>query len=189
MNEFLKKKLQVLADEYETKSFYKDDPSKFLCQNKCAADTELLSFIAAMLSFGNRKQFIPKIQFIKNLSEKKGGSYKWISSKAFMEDFPCGKEKFYRFYSFDDMQDFFMELWKIITSQEKLSSQKERPGTKNEYSQKDALSEKAAISAKDALSEKVTSQDKVLPSTEIALEPSLPKSQNFLPLEFVYLYH
>ena len=60
----LTQKLIFLADKYEKPSFADADPSQFLRWYPLnqKADVETASFIAAMLAFGNRSQFIPKIK-------------------------------------------------------------------------------------------------------------------------------
>jgi len=77
------------------------------------ANIECASFIAAMLAFGNRKQFIPKIKEILTLADKSGGISLWLKNGA--KDFPTGVKKFYRFYSYDDMHILFDELSLIIS--------------------------------------------------------------------------
>lgn len=121
MNEALKVKLRSLADRYEVSSFCDEDPSQFLRWYQPAdgrgtvADVEVASFIAAMLAFGNRKQFIPKIRQILETSDRSLGSVtEWLKAGAFKKDFPSGPAKFYRFYSYDDMQIFFGELADIL---------------------------------------------------------------------------
>ena len=121
MTEELAAKLRVLADKYEVASFCDEDPSQFLRWYEPAkgrgtiADVEAASFIAAMLAFGNRKQFIPKIREILKTSDRSlGGISEWLRSGAFRKDFPHGASKFYRFYSYDDMQIFFEELADIL---------------------------------------------------------------------------
>ena len=121
MNEALKVKLRSLADCYEVSSFCDEDPSKFLrwyqpvAGRGTVADVEVASFIAAMLAFGNRKQFIPKIRQILETSDRSLGSVtEWLKAGAFKKDFPSEPAKFYRFYSYDDMQIFFGELAGIL---------------------------------------------------------------------------
>lgn len=113
ISEELKQKLKFLADKFETVSFYDEDPSQFLNHYENQNETEIASFIAALLSFGSRKQFIPKIKFIFSLADKKGGILEWIKSREFLSDFqPESKdlsEKFYRFYSWKDLQILFEE--------------------------------------------------------------------------------
>ena len=94
----MKNKLVELADKYETKDFLKNDPSQFLYYYKTVRDTELCAFIAALLSFGSRKQFIPKINFIMNEADKSDGIYKWILDRIYKKTFCANDEKkFYRF--------------------------------------------------------------------------------------------
>lgn len=115
MNESQKKLLNALAKKYEIPSFYDDDPSQFLKRYKTKADIEIAGFIAAMLAFGNRKQFIPKIDYIFKIAEaSENGIYSWIKNRCFKKDFAHGEKKFYRFYSFDDMQNLFEEISNII---------------------------------------------------------------------------
>ena len=121
MREELKNKLRELADRYEVASFCDQDPSQFLrwyeveAGRGTIADVETASFIAAMLAFGSRKQFIPKIRQILTTADTSCGSIsKWLKSGQFKKDFPTGAAKFYRFYSFDDMQVFFGELGEIL---------------------------------------------------------------------------
>lgn len=121
MNEALKVKLRSLADCYEVSSFCDEDPSQFLRWYQPVAgrgtveDVEVASFIASMLAFGNRKQFIPKIRQILETSDRSLGSVtEWLKAGAFKKDFPSGPAKFYRFYSYDDMQIFFGELADIL---------------------------------------------------------------------------
>ena len=121
MNAALKKKLQKLADKYEVASFCDNDPSQFLRWYQPekgqgnVADVEVASFIAAMLAFGNRKQFIPKIRQVLETSDRSLGSVsEWLRQGKYTSDFPKGPAKFYRFYSYDDMQTFFGELAGIL---------------------------------------------------------------------------
>ena len=117
----LKTKLRSLADTYEVASFCDEDPSQFLkwyvpgVGRGSVADVEIASFIAAMLAFGNRKQFIPKIRMVLETSDRSLGSIsEWLKAGAYSKDFPHGEAKFYRFYSYDDMQVFFGELAGIL---------------------------------------------------------------------------
>ena len=125
MTKELKEKLKLLADKYEVSSFCDEDPSQFLRWYQpekgrgSLADVEAASFIAAMLAFGNRKQFIPKIREILQTSERSLGSIsEWLRAGAYKKDFGHGAAKFYRFYSYDDMQIFFGELAEIFKQAE-----------------------------------------------------------------------
>lgn len=118
MTEELKIKLKNLAEKYETSQFITSDPSQFLCWYKERCDIELAAFTAALLSFGNRRQFIPKIQEIFTHADKNGSFSKWILSQAYEKDFnaPDGNndKKFYRFYSYEDMKILFRTYKKIL---------------------------------------------------------------------------
>ncbi|MDD5811379.1 MAG: TIGR02757 family protein [Treponema sp.] len=110
-----KEKLIRLADKYETKDFLKEDPSQFLYYYNTPQDIELCSFIAALLSFGSRKQFIPKIQYIMSLADNCGGIYNWLLTHAFENEFKVSNnKKFYRFYSYRDFYYLFSKLSDII---------------------------------------------------------------------------
>ncbi len=117
----LKKKLIELADRYEVPSFTEEDPSQFLRWYEpekghgSVADVESAAFIAAMLAFGNRKQFIPKIREVLETADRSLESVsKWLKARAYDSDFPKGAAKFYRFYSYDDMHIFFGEIADIL---------------------------------------------------------------------------
>lgn len=122
MTNELKERLINLANKYETKDFLKEDPSQFLYWYDLKGDgpvaVEVASFIAAMLAFGSRKQFLPKIQEILTLADSfdRGQTpqsiVNWLLDGA--STFPHGRQKFYRFYSYDDMHVFFGELAGII---------------------------------------------------------------------------
>lgn len=58
--------LPSLAERYETSSFINDDPSQFMHRYTDSRQQERAAFIAAALSYGSRKQFIPKIDAILN---------------------------------------------------------------------------------------------------------------------------
>ena len=127
MTKELKEKLKLLADKYEVSSFCDEDPSQFLRWYQpekgrgSLADVEAASFIAAMLAFGNRKQFIPKIREILQTSERSLGSIsEWLKAGAYKKDFGHGAAKFYRFYSYDDMQIFFGELSAVLKQAESM---------------------------------------------------------------------
>ncbi len=57
----LKYQLTALADKYETADFLPADPSQFMHRYTDSIMQEKAAFIAAALSYGSRKQFIPKI--------------------------------------------------------------------------------------------------------------------------------
>lgn len=100
--------LHSLAEKYETQEFLKDDPSYFMHQVIGKENQETMAFIAACLSYGSRKQFFPKIQFILDKSNKE--PYNWIKNGEYKEHFPNDKSCFYRLYSNAMMLQFFTAL-------------------------------------------------------------------------------
>ena len=84
----LKQKLINLAQKYEVHDFVLQDPSQFLFwydnfpEFKNICNVECAAFVAAMLSFGNRKQFIPKIREILEYSLGEGGIARWCLNGA-----------------------------------------------------------------------------------------------------------
>ncbi len=119
MTEELKENLRLLAERFETTDFKDEDPSQFMTWYSSVREQEAALFITAMLSFGNRKQFIPKIRMILDCADRRGGICEWLTSGAFETDF-CGKsddaEKFYRFYSYTDLKALFRALQGILRS-------------------------------------------------------------------------
>ena len=136
MTEELKQKLRVLAQKYEVTSFTEKDPSQFLAHYSDTKNTEVAAFIASLLAFGNRKQFIPKINYILTLADETSGDIAtWLVTRAFRKSFisPCGdsSDKFYRFYSYHDMTDLFESLCAVLeesTLGEKVHSEWQKTG-------------------------------------------------------------
>ncbi|MCQ2592627.1 MAG: TIGR02757 family protein [Treponema sp.] len=123
MTSELIERITSLAEKYETVSFYDQDPSQFLKWYKKTADVEVASFIAAMLAFGNRKQFIPKISYIFLLADSwaknnqiESSICQWCLAGApgFCSGNNLDSQKFYRFYSYTDLQCLFTEIGAIL---------------------------------------------------------------------------
>ena len=101
MTEELKQKLRVLAQKYEVTSFTEKDPSQFLRYYQNVRDAEAASFIASLLSFGNRKQFIPKISYILALADETSGDIvSWLKTRAFQKTFISSLNKINNFIDF-----------------------------------------------------------------------------------------
>lgn len=136
MTEELKQKLRVLAQKYEVASFTEKDPSQFLSHYSDTKNTEVAAFIASLLAFGNRKQFILKISYILALADETSGDISsWLKTRAFCKTFisPSGdsSDKFYRFYSYKDMTDLFESLCDVLeesTLGEKVHSEWQKTG-------------------------------------------------------------
>lgn len=107
-----KKLLRSLADKYEVAEFVNGDPSCILKRYKSVRDTEVASFVMALLSFGQREQFLKKADYIFELCA--GHPADWFKSGAWQKDFPSGEKKFYRFYSYDDMRKVFGKMQEIL---------------------------------------------------------------------------
>lgn len=90
--------LRLYADKYETADFLADDPSWFMHQVAGALNQEAIAFLASSLSYGSRKQFFPKIQYLLDCSA--GNVDGWIRSGDFVHDVPDTSACYYRLYTF-----------------------------------------------------------------------------------------
>ncbi len=100
------------ADKYETADFLPTDPSWFMHQVKGELNQETFAFIASCLSYGSRKQFFPKIQYILDCS--KGEVYSWIKNGLFDKDIPDNTGCYYRLYTNHLMNLFLHALKDMI---------------------------------------------------------------------------
>lgn len=111
-------RLRQLADKYECAAFMENDPSRVLLRYRQAADIECAAFIAAMLSFGRRDLFLPKVEFLLDLADRGGGPAHWLASGLHRRVFPppdaLPHQKFYRFYSYQDIQILLCRLELIL---------------------------------------------------------------------------
>ena len=108
-----KQVLRRYAARYEEPGFIEGDPSWFMYQVAGDANREATAFVASCLSFGSRKQFMPKIQAIVDCA---GGNVDlWIREGRFARTFPksCGK-CFYRFFTEGDMRGFLDEYRRLL---------------------------------------------------------------------------
>ncbi len=112
----LKERLIFLADKYETSRFTKNDPSRVLRRYSSREDTEAAAFIAALLAFGRREQFLQKTDAILDEADRRGGPASWLCGGEYAAMFGQESEaaksgkKFYRFYSCADMISLFDAL-------------------------------------------------------------------------------
>ncbi len=100
------------ASKYETADFLPEDPSWFMHQVEGQLNQETLAFIASCLSYGSRKQFFPKIQYILDCSN--GNTYEWVKNGEFDKDIPCEDTCYYRLYSKRTMNVFLHALKDMI---------------------------------------------------------------------------
>ena len=64
-----KNELDVLVEKYETVDFIKDDPVQFPHKFKDKKSIELAGFIASLVAYGSRQQFIKKLNELFDLAE------------------------------------------------------------------------------------------------------------------------
>lgn len=96
------------AAKYETADFLDGDPSWFMHQVTGSANQETLAFVASALSYGSRKQFLPKIQHL--LDASGGDVYGWVKSGAFEHYVPDTPACYYRLYTCHTMNSFLRAL-------------------------------------------------------------------------------
>lgn len=104
MQKDIKKELTILAEKYETKNFLNADPSQVMHSFSSPLMQEKSAFIAAALSYGNRKVFIPRIYFLLDLYLSKG--------LLLPDDDKC----FYRLHTNRMVNKFLVTLDEIYTS-------------------------------------------------------------------------
>lgn len=104
--------LKELAQRYETASFLNGDPSWFMHQVEGKQNQEVFAFIASCLSYGSRKQFFPKIQYILDCSG--GNVHEWVKSGDFERDVPDTEDCYYRLYTYSLMNHFLKAYRELI---------------------------------------------------------------------------
>ncbi len=114
MKKSLYELLVGFANRYETPAFLDGDPSWFMHQVCGRENQETMAFIASAMSYGSRRQFLPKIQLLLDASE--GEPYEWVRSGAFEALFPDDRRSFYRLYSNHTMLIFMQSLRQLIDS-------------------------------------------------------------------------
>ena len=113
MNIKTKALLKEYAARYETTAFLKEDPARFMHLVQGTNNQETMAFIAANLSYGNRKQFFPKINFV--LEKSQGEPYNWVKSGLFEQDIPPTDDCYYRLYTKRMMNSFLKTLQKLLS--------------------------------------------------------------------------
>ena len=102
--------LSSLANKYECADFLNGDPSWFMHQVEGDTNREILAFIASSLSYGSRKQFLPKIESLRI----EGDYIQWLKNKDYEKIIPHTDECFYRLYTKAMMNDFLNALAQMI---------------------------------------------------------------------------
>ena len=116
--------LHTLAEKYETRDFIVGDPSWFMHQVEKEADKELIAFIASALSYGSRKQFLPKIQLLlDDISHyyAETTNYKdmamtklWLIDERYKYLLNDSSQSFYRLYSHSTFRKFLDVLREMV---------------------------------------------------------------------------
>jgi uncharacterized protein (TIGR02757 family) len=113
MNNTLKAQLTALADRYETADFLRHDPAQFMHRYADPADQEVVGLTAAALALGQRPQILTHMEDICRAMQ--GHPYQWILQGRYEAMFPDSPGKFYRFYSFAQMHNFFSVLHRTLS--------------------------------------------------------------------------
>ena len=102
-----------LADRYETADFIVGDPSWFMHQVKGKLNQEAMAFIASCLSYGSRKQFMPKIEWF--LTQSAGQVDHWVRSGLWRTCVPDDASRcFYRLYTFHHIHQLLNAYQQIM---------------------------------------------------------------------------
>lgn len=124
------------AMQYETKDFLHGDPSWWMHQVSGKDNQEAMAFMASCLSYGSRKQFMPKIEW---LLEKSGGEpHHWVESGEFSHFLKAGDNScFYRLYTVGNMNSFLQAYSTLLAEH----------GTLGNYVRRNASSGFEAVAA------------------------------------------
>lgn len=105
--------LRHYAAEYETAAFIQGDPSWFMHQVNNSKNQEAMAFLASCLSYGSRKQFMPKIQWLLDCT---GGDVDaWVRKGGFDDVLPVGDcGCFYRLNTVGQMNAFLRAYRRLL---------------------------------------------------------------------------
>ncbi len=113
VDDILRRDLERYAARYETEAFLQGDPSWFMHQVEGAANQEATAFLAACLSYGSRRHFMPKIQWLLDCAE--GDVDTWVREGGFEKDLPSGDTGcFYRLYTVGQMNAFLCAYRQLL---------------------------------------------------------------------------
>lgn len=105
--------LKQYAVLYETADFLPSDPSWFMHQVEGVENQETTAFIASSLSYGSRKQFMPKIQQLLDMAD--GDLYLWVKAGGFKRNIPDDRCRcYYRLYTYHTMHVFLCALQAML---------------------------------------------------------------------------
>jgi len=98
--------LVSMAVRYENADFIVGDPSWWMHQVDGSLNREATAFVASVLSYGSRAQFMPKIGLLLDCAS--GDMDRWLRSGEWRSRFAAGDGRsFYRLYSHGAMALFF----------------------------------------------------------------------------------
>lgn len=113
--------LEKYAIQYETSEFLNDDPSRFMHLVNGDYNKEITAFVASCLSYGSRKQFLPKIQILLDYSNN--DMYNWIRNGYYKDNFPERDTScFYRLYNVGIMRKLFDTLNNMLKEYDSFSN-------------------------------------------------------------------
>ena len=112
--EELSQRLRQYADKYETSSFMRDDPSLFMHLVEGDKNRETTAFVASALSYGSRRQFMPKIRWLLDASQ--GDMFGWVKDGYFNGIIPNDGTRFYRLQTTHDIITLLRALQELINT-------------------------------------------------------------------------
>ena len=115
MKQELEHQLLAWADEYHREAFIMDDPVQFPHRYSRKEDIEICGLLTAILSFGNRKLILRKVNELDEIMNHAPLSY--VLSRQWASDF--GKDdmtSFYRMVSHAAFREYFERLYEVYNS-------------------------------------------------------------------------
>ncbi len=121
MEQNIELKLREWADTYHNADFVREDPVQFPHRYETKEDIEICGLLTAVLSFGNRKMILRKVEELDELMEHAPLHY--VLSQQWKDDFKdTDKTSFYRMVSYASFRTYFERLYPIYASGNTLES-------------------------------------------------------------------
>lgn len=109
-----KTELDELVTKYETVDFIKDDPVQFVHRFSDKKDVEIAGFIASLLAYGSRQQFIKKLNLLFEIAQNEPLNFIQNFEPEIIGDFN------YRFGKPNDFVEIFSILKELYNSSDGL---------------------------------------------------------------------